>query len=47
MTVILLSILMNIMLVYILYIKRIYDEEFKIINQLNEKDIIADTNVAC
>jgi hypothetical protein len=45
--IILLSILMSIMLVYILYIKRIYDEEFKIINQLKEKDIIADTNVAC
>jgi len=45
--IILLSILITIMLLYILYIKHIYDEEFKIINQLKEKDIIADTNVAC
>jgi len=45
--IILLSILITIMLLYILYIKRIYDEELKIINQLKEKDIIADTNVAC
>ena len=45
--IILLSILITIMLLYTLYIKRIYDEELKIINQLKEKDIIADTNVAC
>jgi hypothetical protein len=45
--IILLSILMTIMLVYTLYINRIYDEENKIINQLKEKDIIEDANVAC
>jgi membrane-associated HD superfamily phosphohydrolase len=45
--IILLSILMTIMLVYTLYIKRIYDEEHKIINQLKEKDILADTNIRC
>jgi hypothetical protein len=45
--IILLSILMTIMLGYTLYIKRIYDEEFKIIEELKEKDIIADTNITC
>ena len=44
---ILLSILMTVMLFYILYIKRIYDEEHNIIIQLKEKDIIEDTNVSC
>jgi cobalamin biosynthesis protein CobD/CbiB len=44
---ILLSILISLMLFYTLYIKRIYDEEYKIINQLKEKDIIEDTNVSC
>ena len=44
---ILLSILMTIMLFYTLYIKRIYDEEHNIINQLKEKYIIEDTDVAC
>lgn len=45
--VILLSILITIMLLYTLYIKRIYDEEHKIIIQLKKKDIIEDTNVSC
>jgi hypothetical protein len=45
--IILLSILISFMLVYTLYIKRIYDEEKQIINKLKEKDIIEDTNIAC
>ena len=45
--IILLSILISFMLVYTLYIKRIYDEEKEIISNLKEKDIILDTNVAC
>jgi len=45
--VILLSILISFMLVYTLYIKRIYDKENQIINKLKEKDIIEDTNIAC
>lgn len=44
---ILLSILISLILIYTLYIKRIYDEENKIINQLKEKDIIEDTNLVC
>ena len=44
---ILLSILISFMLVYTFYIKRIYEEENKIITQLKEKDIIEDTNIVC
>jgi Ca2+/Na+ antiporter len=44
---ILLSILITFMLFYTLYIKRIYEEEYKIIEDLKEKDIILDTNIVC
>ena len=44
---ILLSILITFMLFYTIYIKRIYDEEHKIIEELKEKDIIEDTNIVC
>jgi Ca2+/Na+ antiporter len=43
----LLSILMTFMLIYILYIKRIYNEEHNIIEELKEKDIIENTNIVC
>jgi hypothetical protein len=44
---ILLSILITFMIFYTLYIKRIYEKESKIINNLKEKDIIEDTNIVC
>jgi RsiW-degrading membrane proteinase PrsW (M82 family) len=44
---ILISILMTFALLYILYIKRIYDEERKIINQLKHKEIIEDSIITC
>jgi hypothetical protein len=44
---ILMSILMTFALIYILYIKSIYDKERQIIRQLNEQDILKDTNVTC
>ena len=34
-------------LLYIIYIKRIYDEEMEIIIELKNKDIIEDTNISC
>jgi hypothetical protein len=43
----LVSILITFMLLYTLYIKRIYEEEAKIIEELKEKDIIEDTNIVC
>jgi hypothetical protein len=39
--------LITILLLYVLYIKRIYSEEFEIITDLKEKDIIEDTNIVC
>ena len=45
--IILMSILMTVALIYILYIKRIYDKEKQIITKLNEQDILKDTNVTC
>jgi hypothetical protein len=39
--------LITILLLYVLYIKRIYTEEFEIIKDLKEKDIIEDTNIVC
>ena len=44
---ILMSILITFALIYILYIKRIYDKEEQIITKLNEQDILKDTNVTC
>ena len=41
------SILMTFALLYIIYIKRIYDEEMEIIIELTNKDILEDTNVTC
>jgi hypothetical protein len=45
--IILLSILLTFMLVYTLYIKRIYEEEYTIIEDLKEKDIVEYTNIDC
>lgn len=45
--IILMSILMTFALIYIIYIKRIYDKEKQIITKLNEQDILKDTNVIC
>ena len=45
--IILMSILMTFALIYIIYIKRIYDKEKQIITKLNEQDILKDTNVTC
>jgi|LakMenE01Jun11ns_1017448.scaffolds.fasta_scaffold9945223_1 hypothetical protein len=44
---ILLSVLITFAVIYIIYIKRIYDEEMKLIIQLKDKDILEDTNVTC
>jgi hypothetical protein len=44
---ILLSILITFMMFYTIYLKRIYDEEYNIIKQLKEKDIIEDINIVC
>jgi hypothetical protein len=41
------SILMSFALLYIIYIKRIYDEEMEIIHDLKDKDIIEDTKISC
>lgn len=41
------SVLMTFALLYIIYIKRIYDEEMEIIIELTNKDILEDTNVTC
>lgn len=43
----LLSVLITFAVIYIIYIKRIYDEEMKLIIQLKDKDILEDTNVTC
>ncbi len=43
----LLSVLITFAVIYIIYIKRIYDEEMKLIVQLKDKDILEDTNVTC
>jgi hypothetical protein len=45
--IILMSILMTFALIYIIYIKRIYDKEKQIITKLNEQDILKDTKVTC
>ena len=45
--IILSSLLMTFALLYIIYIKRIYDEEMEIIIELKNKDIIEDTNISC
>jgi len=45
--IILVSILITFALLYVIYIKRIYDEEMQIIQQLKDKDIIEDVNVSC
>ena len=34
-------------LLYIIYIKRIYDEEMELIIELKDKDIIEDTKISC
>jgi hypothetical protein len=44
---ILFSILLSFALLYILNIKRIYDEEMEIIRDLKDKDIIEDTKISC
>ncbi len=44
---ILFSILMSFALLYIIYIKRIYDEEMEITIELKDKDIIDDVNISC
>ena len=44
---ILFSILFSFALLYIIYIKRIYDEEMEIIHDLKDKDIIEDTKISC
>jgi len=44
---ILFSILMSFALLYIIYIKRIYDEEMEITIELKDKDIIEDTKISC
>lgn len=44
---ILLSVLITFAVIYIIYIKRIYDEEMELIIQLKDKDILEDTNVTC
>ena len=41
------SILISFALLYIIYIKRIYDEEMEIIIELKNKDIIEDINISC
>lgn len=43
----LLSGLITFAIFYIIYIKRIYDEEMELIIQLKDKDILEDTNVTC
>ena len=45
--IILTSLLMTFALLYIIYIKRIYDEEMQLIIDLKDKDIIDDVNISC
>ena len=45
--IILTSILISFALLYIIYIKRIYDEEMQVIIKLKDKDIIDDVNISC
>ena len=41
------SILISFALLYIIHIKRIYDEEMELIIDLKDKDIIEDTKISC
>jgi hypothetical protein len=45
--IILTSILMTFALLYVIYIKRIYDKEMELIIELKDKDIIDDVNISC
>jgi hypothetical protein len=45
--IILTSLLMTFALLYVIYIKRIYDEEMQLIIDLKDKDIIDDVNISC
>jgi hypothetical protein len=45
--IILTSILMTFALLYVIYIKRIYDEEMQLLIDLKDKDIIDDVNISC
>jgi hypothetical protein len=45
--IILTSILMTFALLYVIYIKRIYDKEMQVIIELKDKDIIEDTKISC
>jgi len=45
--IILTSILMTFALLYVIYIKRIYDKEMQVIIELKDKDIIDDVNISC
>jgi uncharacterized protein involved in response to NO len=45
--IILTSILMTFALLYVIYIKRIYDKEMEITIELKDKDIIDDVNISC
>jgi len=45
--IILTSLLMTFALLYVIYIKRIYDEEMQLIIDMKDKDIIDDTNISC
>ena len=45
--IILTSILMTVALLYVIYIKRIYDKEMQVIIELKDKDIIDDVNISC
>jgi hypothetical protein len=38
---------MTFALLYVIYIKRIYDEEMQLIIDLKDKDIIDDVNISC
>ena len=45
--IILTSLLMTFALLYVIYIKRIYDEEMQLIIDMKDKDIIDDVNISC
>jgi hypothetical protein len=45
--IILSSILITFALLYVIYIKRIYDKEMQLIIDLKDKDIIDDVNISC
>jgi hypothetical protein len=38
---------MTFALLYVIYIKRIYDEEMQLIIDMKDKDIIDDVNISC